>query len=204
MPQDTRWRIGDTVVDALISEPPSWSVGDTESVEVYVGEESVAGRPTTEPVLESTFGGGLPSTLGGAIPSSFGTPAFETPHGGRLREDAYPDPSDSPFGTLRDLARYAGAATTEVSVDGVPIIREVIPDRAAVDSYVFDVVPIGADLDWATGSWVLVTDAADTSTPTGTDAHLTVELECLALAPLEEYSDRSDLKADMAPPVVPE
>lgn len=201
---DVRWRIGDVVVDAVISGQPTWSVGDTVNMEVYVGESTLDGVPSGERHYEAAYGGVLGGTYGGAFPFRYGTDGYATLGGEwRDREDVFLTPEESPYGKLRDMAHYAGSATAELSVDGVPLIRENIPARASFDTYVRKVEPIGADTHWTRGAWVLVTGAEDTSIIPERDAWLAVELECYVLAPIGEYATRDELLDDLAPPVVP-
>lgn len=201
---DVRWRIGDVTVDGLLSEQPTWSVGDSETLEFYLGEESVDGRAQPDPSLEGTHGGDLGVTMGGYFPACYGAPAYATPDGGRAREDAYVDPNETPYGQLREFVRYSGSATVELSLDSVPLIREHIPARADIESFVVPIEPVGPDVDWASGAWVLVEGATDNSIVAATDAWLAIELDVTVLAPLEEYPTREALKADMAPDIIPE
>lgn len=205
MSHDTRWRVGDTIVDGLLSGQPTWIVGNSETLEFYVGEESVDGRPKRQTTTEGTYGGALPFTYGRPLPATYDAPYVETETGEvRPYDEAYRNPDDSPYGQLRKLVQYAGSATTQMSVDGVPLVREQIPERSDLDSHIVAIEPIGEHLAWASGAWVLVTGARDTSHIAEINAHLTVELQVTVLAPLTEYASRSDLRADMAPPVVPE
>lgn len=202
--RDVRWRVGDITVDALVADQPTWSIGDSVTLEFVVTEESVGGTPVGGRHHEAAYGGALGATMGGALPATMGTATYETYDGVRERADTYFAPDETPFGALRQLVRYSGSSTTEMSIDGVPLVRETIPERAELDSYIFPVEPLGRDVEWTTGAWVLVTDANDTSVVPEREAWLAMELECTVLAPLTEYDTRAELEADMAPPVLPD
>lgn len=201
---DTRWRIGDVTVDGLLSGQPTWSIGTSQTLEFYVTTESVAGTPVHGHHHEGAYGGPLGFTLGGPRPATYGTAQFVTFDGVRDREDTYFNVEDTPFGQLRQLVRYSGSSTIGMSIDGVPLVRETIPARADIESYIFPIEPIGRDVEWTSGAWVLVTDATDTSVVADVDAWLTIELEVTVLAPLTEYNTRTELEADMAPPILPD
>lgn len=202
--EDVRWRVGDVEVDGVLSGQPTWSVGDTVSLECYVGEETIAGTPTTQHHYEATYGGALAATFGGQRPARAGTQHYATLTGEwRHRDDVYLDDSESPYGKLRDMTTYSGNVTIQTSVDGIPVFREHIPQRADFETYVRPIVPVGDDVEWADGAWVIVTDATDLSVIPAVDAWLAVELECYVLAPIDQYGTLEELEADMKPPVVP-
>lgn len=205
MPKDYRWRVDGIEVRSLISGQPTWSVGDTTTLTFKLGTESVDGRVRDTNVYEGTLGGPAGVTMGGELPATHGAARFDTPDGSRDRDDAYTATEDTPFGELQSLMRYSGSATTEMSVDGVPMVRETIPARSDRESFIIAIEPIGHDVAWTTGAWVLVTAATDVSQVPGLEGGwLAIQLSCTVLAPLTEYDTREDLEADMAPPIFPE
>lgn len=203
MVRDVRWRVDDIIVDGLASGQPTWSIGAEETLQFYVMEETIEKRPSHDHAYEFTYGGELPATYGGNGGATLGTYLFPTTHGTVERPDAYLDPKDSPYGRLREFMRYSGASTVELSIDGVPMVRETIPVQSDIRSFIISIDPIGNDIEWVEGAWVLVTDANDVSEIADLDAWLVVELEVTVLAPLTDYDSREALQRDMTPPVVP-
>lgn len=203
MARDVRWRIDDVVVDGLASGQPTWSIGSEETLQFYVMEDTIANRPSHDHAYEFTYGGALPASYGDNAGGSMGTYLFPTTHGTVERPDAYLDPRDSPYGRLREYMRYSGSSTVDISIDGVPMIRETIPVQSDIRSFVVSIDPVGNDIEWTEGAWVLITDANDVSVVADLDAWLVIELEVVVLAPLTDYDSRAALEQDMTPPVVP-
>lgn len=202
--QDVRWRIDGIDVEGVVSEQPTWTIGDSITMEFVATDESIDGRPTQEPSYEFTLGGDLGATMGDPDPGTLNTDVFIVEGGVRDREDVYFSIEDTPFGELQRLTRYAGSATTGVSVDGVPLVHETIPARSERETFIVKIEPVGKDVRWAAGAWVLITDATDTSVVADVDAWLSIEIEATVLAPLTEYDSREELEDDMAPPVLPD
>lgn len=132
------------------------------------------------------FGGSHGGTFGGSYGGTFGG---STTVAGLTRDhlDRYRD--------VRQYLDYAGAATINRSIDGVPHVTERLPSKAEVSSIIVALQP-GTAYTATPGFWGVVMDGDD---PTRfADDLATLEIEFIVLAELEEYDSRSELKNDLS------
>lgn len=98
------------------------------------------------------------------------------------------------YKNFRQYGDYAGSANVQQSIVGTPLITERVPQSAAVDSIILDLVP-GADVDETPGVWAVITDMTDQTRLPADMARIDVSIKILA--ELSEYADRQALKDDM-------
>ena len=169
----------------------------SEQTEITIGGDIaqglVAGTPTLErgAVAELTF-------------------VFTPAAGGTLFEDDTLFDDGTAFGgaakilatyrAVRERLEFADAVVRRGrSIEGVPYVRERIPERAPIDSQIVLVEP-GDDIDGFGSFWAVVVGGRDESGNEFGVRRLTLEL--FVLADGSRYDSRSELEDDLASEVI--
>lgn len=102
------------------------------------------------------------------------------------------------YRALKRHIEWAGTGSVERSIDGVPLLTERLPDRAAIESNVVLVEPAD-DVYETDGYWCLIVDGTDESTNIGEGTGAwNVSLTMVVLADADQYATRGELERDLA------
>ena len=178
---DFTWRIdtqrddGGVIANSGETTVPNYTRGEEISVTFRFWDE-----PQRLGATGMTFGGDVGGTFGGDVGGTFGAGSMPS-HVVRYLE-------------ARKYLEYAGNATVQMSINGVPHFAERLPSKAPVDTITIPVEP-GDGLDVTDGVWGIVMGGED-QTRFPNDVCI-LEFNLVVLGTTDEFRNRQELEDEL-------